>query len=688
MPRLLVASAAAIALTLAPVAAVAATPTPTPTVEPSIPSFTVTPVGAGLVADGESLSLSLRVDNAGSTTLLATDAVVELGTSPLTSSAAIDSWLDEGSGVEDPEVVDRPAFAVIDPDTVAGSTTTVSADDLDSRAPGVYALAATYGGLSDRAVVTLLPGGDADTVEAAVVVAVTAGPRSDGLIPATELAAATAPDGRLARILDAVEGTPAVLAVDPAVLASIRVLGTSAPVSALAWLTRLDRLPNDRFALQFGDADVSAQVDAGRQGLLVPSTLDYAMSADQQAAPTPTPDPAGTPDPNPSPSAVLPTVDELLAVEDARPSVYWPADGAASATVAETLTAWSEPDSDPVTLVSSASVGGPTTRAPSLSGDSRALVYDDRAAQALRDAAAADDFDRGSPLAELTARVWLAASTATGPLLLTSDRLHDVDAFGLTAALDAVWEVPGLRATPFDDIAGGEASAIALTSTADAERVEAATALEAGAARLADLATILDEPWQITAREEASTLQLLGAGWSGDAGWGAAIAQHHAQTAETLASVSIVPFSPLQLAGYDTPMRVYIDNKLPWAANLTLEAQPDDLRLDVQRTTPVVAAAGVNTPVTVPVRARVGSGEVSIEFRLYSPTRVLVGPVRTADVTVRADWETYGLAAIIVLVGGLIVVGVVRTVLRRRRARRAPDGAPADEVPPTDAADG
>mgnify|MGYP000517576119 CR=1 FL=1 len=45
----------------------------------------------------------------------------------------------------------------------------------------------------------------------------------------------------------------------------------------------------------------------------------------------------------------------------------------------------------------------------------------------------------------------------------------------------------------------------------------------------------------------------------------------------------------------------------------------------------------------VPVEARVASGDLRVDFRLYSPTGVPIGQVQSADVTVRADWEGIGL---------------------------------------------
>ena len=69
-------------------------------------------------------------------------------------------------------------------------------------------------------------------VSLAVLVPLTVRPTASGLIDAATLAGYTAPLGVLTRQLDAVYDTPAVIGLDPMIIASIRVLGTSAPQSA------------------------------------------------------------------------------------------------------------------------------------------------------------------------------------------------------------------------------------------------------------------------------------------------------------------------------------------------------------------------------------------------------------------------------------------------------------------------
>ena len=82
----------------------------------------------------------------------------------------------------------------------------------------------------------------------------------------------------LTRQLDGLIGHPSVaIGIDPMILASIRVLGTSAPASATQWLVSLSLLPNDVFSLGFGDADLAGQFQSGLTAPLAPTSLGYAM---------------------------------------------------------------------------------------------------------------------------------------------------------------------------------------------------------------------------------------------------------------------------------------------------------------------------------------------------------------------------------------------------------------------------
>ena len=154
---------------------------------------------------------------------------------------------------------------------------------------------------------------------------------------------------------------------------------------------------------------------------------------------------------------------------------------------------------------------------------------------------------------------------------------------------------------------------------------------------------------------------------------------------------AVVPPSDITLAATSAPLTFSVRNDLPWPVSLELIATPNDPRLIVQNTTPVEAGPSQSTRVQVPVQARVGSGESSLALQLRSTSSVEIGGTVPVHVTVRAEWESVGVAVMATLVAALIVVGVVRTVRKlRRRAASTPadepgEGAPSNHTPSNDA---
>lgn len=121
-----------------------------------------------------------------------------------------------------------------------------------------------------------------------------------GLLTVGELESLTAAEGDLTLLLDAVDGTSATLAIDPRLLVSIRALGADAPETATSWLERLESLENPSFPLEFADASLTLQQQAGLDQPLEPSSFGYATSEHEfftEVQPEPTPaatDPAAT----------------------------------------------------------------------------------------------------------------------------------------------------------------------------------------------------------------------------------------------------------------------------------------------------------------------------------------------------------------------------------------------------------
>lgn len=680
--------------------ALADTPTPTPTPTPPIPAgttaFTLAPISNGLVGPGEALTVSLSLQNETDAATAPAAATLSLGRTALPDRNALTAWLaGETAGVRTQPVATASLESV--PARSQGVTPArVEADDpaLTGLAPGVYPLSASYESATGTVTATsamIVPPADPGEIGLGVLVPITAGPRSEGLLTADELTALTAPDGALTAQLDGVEGTAAILAIDPALPAAVRVLGSSAPATATAWVARLEALPNSRFALQFGDADIAAQLDTGLSAPLGPTSLSAYMDpedfvAEPEAEPEAEPTSGPTPTPGTDPAApVIPTLDELLDIgPNTRGAVYWPTSGSAGPTVLEELGDITVDDHSSLTLVPSATTSagaeGETIPALGAAEDADALVYDSDISASLAKGSALDDVTlRAAALTEATAYLAFAAGETDGaPLLVTLGRNPDRSRVGIGATIGAAVTAPGVTPFTIGGLANSSPVDIELEDAPEQPaRAGAASALLTEEGELARFSTILDDTSLLTGPERAEILQLLGNAWlADDLAWTEAVSTHRDETAVTLDSVGLVPTAPINLFGSNVGLRFWVRNDLPYPVNLVLYVTPDDLRLDVQRANPLVAQPSSNTRVEVPVQARVGNGDVTLDLQLRSRASVAIGDPESVEVSVRAEWETFGVTALAILVGGLLLLGVVRTVLKIRARGKGSDAAP------------
>ncbi|REJ06198.1 hypothetical protein DY023_06915 [Microbacterium bovistercoris] len=646
------------------------------------PTVTLEVAPAGAILPEAPLTAGVSVHN--DTDAPLTEGVVSLaiGRTPLVDGAALDAWLDEDASTGAFETIATQPTEPVRANEDDVTSVLVPASALTGLAPGVYPLRATLSGATtgtgDELSTWDLTSGSVVVIQAAkpadvsVLVPITATPENGSLLTADELADLTGPDGALTAQLDGVAGTTAILAIDPSIPAAIRALGMSAPTVATDWLARLDALPNDRFALQFGDADAATQAHAGLGDLLGPADLTGLMKSSDFATAAPTPTPTSTPE---QAEPVLPDNSVLTDIRNAVPGILWPrgdVTGDDLATFSRYL------GDDVVTVLPDSSVDG-EAGARATAGGRAVLLTDEDVSERLSAAVVADDpTARDRQIAAAAGHLFLTAAAAPNrPLLIGLDRSEKRSADDLRAAVTAV-------ATSGTGLAGLTAAApvkVETTATPDETRAAALQTMLDDETRLQAFSSILEQPLALLAPERNQMLRVIGVGVS-DKAFPKRVAEHRSQTVDTLGSVGIQDPAPVQLFTSAAPLPVWIRNDLPWPVNLTLITQPSDPRLSVQERTPVQAGAASNTRVTVPVEARVGSGEVEVQFRLTSPTGVPVGAAASATVTVRADWEGIGLG----ILGGVIVlllgVGVLRTVLRRRRAREASDADAAE----TDAA--
>jgi len=636
----------------------------------------------GVVTDDGALAVSLSVDNPTLSTVRGGRVTIAVGREPLASRSQVSAWLDGDSRT----AVRRVGTAMVDSIAARGRSIQTTVLELgEDLEPGVYAMRGVYdsaqGPLESRGVFTISD--DAGAGQVAVVVPITAGPRSEGLLSAEELEQLTSAGGALRSQLNAVFGTNAILAVDPAIAASIRVLGTNAPESATRWLDDLMALPHTRFALQFGDADIAVQYAAGLDEPLTVEDLTPALDPEGFSAPAVEPSPTPTADESGQPT--LPDVQTLTDIGRARSDVFWPAGGTAGAELVTRLGDAGASPAGSLTLVPSDTVRG-ETGARATAGDADLLVYDADVSRALHAASTSDMIvDRDAALAAATA--YAAFADPETPLLVTIDRADARSAAALRSAVRVASGIDGREAVGLDSLTLAPATEVRVDDVEpDTGRASTLERFLKGEADLRQFASILEDPQVLLAPERADILQLLGNAWIDERpAWRDAVATHRAETATTLASVSIIPSPDINLLGSSAPLTFSVRNDLPWPAELVLDTEPNDLRVVVQQSTEVAAGASQTTRVDVPVEARVGSGESSLTLQLRSRTMIPIGDPVDVTISVQAEWEGVGIIVMSTIVSILVLLGVVRTVLRLRKRRGARQLAAIDSREKTDA---
>lgn len=661
----------ALVLTLSPAAAaVAATEGPEDAAVTVDVTFAAAPTDSGVLTAGQPLTVALQANNATTVPLPAGAVSIAITEQPLTTRDALTTWLSDAEPRPAAREIGTAAVGDLAPGAERTETATIDPDatGLRALAPGVYPLTATYasarGDLTSASVVVVPDA--AATAAVGLVVPITTGPRTEGLLDREELATLTAPGGNLRGQLDAVAGTVATLAVDPAIVASIRVLGSSAPTAAQAWLADLLALPNPRFALPFGDADLVTQFGAGlATPLAVPSLTSALVERDGEAD-------AASPDPSPTAPVedAVPTLEELLDIGSDIGGFAWPATGTAGAATVAALAAMATAESPRTTLVPT-SVTGATASGRANAEGAQVLVYDADVSRALHDiSVATGSVDRGRGRAAASAFAALAAVEAPGAnLLVTIDRGADRTAAALRDAVGAALSLTGRTPAPLGTFLAEPARAVSLAQVdPDPARVSALTDFLTDETALTSFASILTDPTVLLAPERMAILQLIGSAWLADAdGFGAAVDDHREASRTTLQAVSILPSSGVTLATSSASLGFTVRNDLPWPVSLVVITTPNDPRVIVQNTTPVVIGALQNSRAEVPVQARVGSGESNVTVQLRSPAMIAIGDSVSVDVSVRAEWETVGIGVLIALVAVMLVLGVIRTILRRRR---------------------
>lgn len=664
----------------------------------------VVPDATGRLVPGADLTLTLTLVNPGEAPMRPGTASIFVSADETTGRDALGAWFagpEEGvEALGDPVArADTPAVvpggsARLPPITVPAAALPFAAD-----APfGVHRLSARVQSGDRTAVavsaVTLDSGSGTPTTPLALAAPIALPPETEGLLDEEDLAAYTAEDGLLTRQLDEVEGRAVAVGIDPRIVLSIRLLGQTAPQSALDWLDRLDALPNETFALAYADGDLAATSQAGA-GVPAPTSVavdpdrfpadeDVEEADDADAADGTGADGPGADDPSPTPSddpdagagRTPPTLEQLLDWDYSLDGIAWPRDGSVVAADLEVFGGAGLT----TTIVSSGNAGGAAS-ASATAGTRSLLVSDDTMSALLRDAVGAPTFSAWqSAMARLSAAIAVVADggaadgTAGRVMLATLDRRAPDDGYQLASTLAVLGSTPWRAPASLGDAAAQPASAATLVDApVDAARLQGLTTLFGLEGQIAQFSSVAEDPSRVTGERRFALLALASQSWTvPGADWAAAVDSFSRDSQDILGGVQVASTVISQLSD-NGALPLVISNELPYPVTITLSARA---------TRPILEIAEPVQSVTVPgdsqKRALIGAeslanGEVQLVVTLTSPTGVPVSVPAFVAVTVNAGWETAVTVVLAVLVVAVFVLGIVRTVRRRRRLTRGGD---------------
>ena len=665
--------------------------------------LTFAPSSNGLLAPGQDLLITGTISNPSTKSIAAGSATVHLNRSAVRSRSELSNWLAPASTSRD-EALGIEVLTAATPEVPAGRTVpmqfTVPAASINfgsqaaawgARTLAVRIMAAGSEVGQVRSSIVWNPGTGVQSTRLALVMPLTVPQSSDGLIPSDLLAVYTADGGLLALQLDAVSSQPAVaIAIDPRILASIRILGDSAPPSARTWLRRLEAVSNDTFALSYADSDLAAASQAKSPRVLAPLSfpIDTTLFPGSPSAPpsvqaTATPTPGATGGNGGTTVAPLPDPASLQSFDYTLPAVAWPASGS----VVEGDLDSFEAGGLTTTILGSGNVSyGDLSYTPSsaaLVGKHPALVSDDSLSAYLNAAVEASTPALWQKaIAELSSAIAVISverPAATRTLLATLDRSRPGSDARLVQTLTALATLPWATSAPLSeaDAAFGSGSAVLPTAATvtprpePAERISAVAALLAAETTARSFSSVLADPTRITGERRLTLLALLSNSWTGSETWATATKKYLVTSNRYVTkSVTIARSSATVFTSRNSPLPITVTNELPWPVTVyvTVRSPSNIITIDKDRVELVVEALS-QAKTAVPVTSN-ANGPVTLTVSLSSATNVQITTPTTIDVDVQAGWETAFTAVVAVLVFGVFGFGIYRTVAKRRKSKR------------------
>ncbi len=651
-------------------------PTATLPIEDGSVSIVAAPAFSGALQPGQPLLVSGTITNSAEQTMDGGTATIYLGTSRLTTRAALSKWLspDDSSGASSGTQISTFAVGELAAGQVRYFSITVPASEilLPSDQNGVYPVTARLASgtvqidLAHSAIVW-----NADRagqgVNLIVVAPLDAPPSTTGILSAADLETLTAQGGLLDTQLTTAREHDLALGVDPMIVASIRLLGTSAPATARDWLARLESSPSGLFVLPYADADLALQRRAGVPAPLAPTSF----AIDESLFPV-TPDETPTPSGSPTPAGIspIPTPESLVRLAGAIDGLAWPSDTGITDKDLDFISAGGYTR----TLTTSANIAGSMGTSPNVTvGEHRVTVSDSAISAVLRTAAkASTDAEWSHAMASLSGLLSVTASEHPGATVVaTLGRDGAATGLAINRTLNAVDSLSFVKPTTLSAAIAVTAAPVKLADLDDdTGRASIAKALLASEDDTIRFATVADDPSLVTGPQRLALLALLSNSWEGDtAGWANATDGYLADNTTLRSSVRIPESSQITFPLDKGNLPIAVRNELGFPVTVYVTVQPERAILDVlNNRVELKIEANSQAKVLVPVQS-IANGEVRTMLTLTSASNQPISTPTYVVVNVQAGWETAATVVLAIIVVLLFSAGVWRTVLRRRKAR-------------------
>ena len=516
-------------------------------------------------------------------------------------------------------------------------------------------------------------------VQVAIAVPITVPESAGGLISADALTQYTSPLGTLTRQLDSIEGRPVVLGIDPRIIVSIRILGTAAPASASAWLARLEAAPNESFPLTYADSDITLASQAGSTIVLQPTGFDFAIDPTLFTAPlaTITPAPTDTPTPTAAATPAAPVVPPLPSSQDLESWPYslsgiaWPLE---STVTAADLPIISGSEFSTMILSSANLDRTPGSGAVADVAGTRSLVADATASASFR--SAVQSFTVADWQANTTAMLASISaagqnqSGSTATVLITLDRNAVGSGTRLADTITAMQGSPQIRIVKFAELLGGDVSpATVIDQPHSPDELALMRQLLDAQAAEAQFAAIAEDPLAITSARRLDLLALQSIGWRGNTpGWPVVVANDLAASTELRSAVQVASTGDFNFLAAAAPLPIAVANNLNQPVTVYVTVRPDTGLLTVEKArVELKIEPNSQASAMIPAQA-VSNGVVGVTVSLSSSSGVPIGEASRARINVQAGWET----PIVIVIASLVVAvfggGIVRNILRLRKA--------------------